>query len=149
MNDTLTVSGVGKKFDGVYECDVAELVSISSPDALTVDEARLVKTLSGVRGNEIVEAFLAGDVDLRMALAIVVLGRHGKQLDARMVETKPIGWALFALAPDEETDGDAVPPTTAGELPSSRTPSPVGGESGTQTSDSRQVNDLSPTGIHS
>jgi hypothetical protein len=114
--DTLTISGLAARFNGEYDCDIAAMLSVSSPDALTLDEARIVKTLSGARGFEVLESFLAGDMDVRMALALVILKRNGKEVDPRMLGDKPMGWARFMLEPDapEKTEDDADPPTETG-----------------------------------
>lgn len=126
--DTLTVTGVGRRVDGTYECDVVSLIDVSSPDALTVREAEQIKALSGARGGEIAEAFLAGDQAVRMALALVVLKRAGKQLDADEVWDKPIGALTFTLGAIAEQPAD--PPTVEGG-----TPSTSGGGSGGSTSE--------------
>lgn len=136
--DTLTVSGVGRHLDGAYDCDVVSLIDVSSPDALTVREAEEVKSLSGARGNEIAASFIAGDMACRMALAVIILRRHGKDVDPSDLWDKPIGAMRFDLGPVVAEDAD--PPTVGGE-----TPSRNGGESGRQTSDA-QVEEPSLTG---
>ena len=141
--DTLTVEGIGKRVDGVYECDIGGMIGdVSSAEALTNDEAHLVKRMSGVRGNELIEAFLAGDTDMRMALAIIVAARHGKVLDERVLRKATIGATMFAFGADVE-DAVDVPPTTEGE-----TPSTDGGKLSSSNSAGLPATDPSPTGAH-
>lgn len=116
--DILKVDGLGR-VSGEYECDVAGLVDISSDEALTVREAQFVRDFSGARGGEIVEGFIAGDMSVRSALAMVILRRKGKPLRDETVLDLPSGWARFELGVEDEQDTDnAVPPTTEGVTPS-------------------------------
>jgi len=132
--DTLTISGIANRFDGVYECDIVGMIAdVSSPDALTVDEAALVQQLSrgdsdrGVRGNEIAEAFLAGDVKVRMAIAIIVLARNGKDLPVEMVRNASMRSMVFELqrSGSEKEGEEGEHPTMEGAQ--SLTPSTNGG----------------------
>lgn len=141
--DTLTIKGVARRVDGDYACDLAAMFDVSSDEALTNQEAHLVKRLSGSRGNEIVEAFIAGDTDVRMALAIIVLGRHGKDADEASFWAAKIGATTFTLGADD-LEEPADPPTTEGEPLSS--PSNDGGDSSSTTSDGPPENVLSLTG---
>lgn len=109
--DTLTVKGVGT-FDGEYQCDIVGMLTVTSDEALTNDESHLVKRLSGMRRNEVPEAFLAGDTDVVMALTIIVLSRHGKQIDERILGPKPSGCTVFAFGEDAVIE---VPPTQESE----------------------------------
>lgn len=141
--DTLTIKGVGRRVDGVYECDVAAMLDVSSDEALTNKEAHLIKRLSGVRGNEIIEAFLAGDTDVRMSLAMIVLGRHGKEVEESALWNARIGATIFELGPDDQP-AETDPPTMEGEPPS--LPSSDGGGSSSTTSDGRPETSLSLIG---
>lgn len=114
--DILKVEGLGR-VNGDYDCDIAGLVDISSDDALTVREAQFVRDFSGARGGEIVEAFLAGDMSVRSAFAMIILRRAGKPLRDETVLDLKAGWARFELGVEEEVD-DEVPPTTEGAAPS-------------------------------
>lgn len=106
--DILKVEGLGR-VNGEYQCDVASLVDISSDEALTIREAQFVREFSGARGGEIVEAFLAGDMSVRSALAMVILKRAGKPLRDETVLDLRSGWAQFNLGVEEEQE---IPPTT-------------------------------------
>ncbi len=135
--DILKVEGLGR-VNGDYKCDVAALVDISSDDALTIREAQFVREFSGARGGEIVEAFLAGDMAVRSAIAMVILRRAGKPLRNETVLDLRSGWAQFELGADEEETEN--PPTVEG-----RTPSTDGGTTSESHSES-QEEDLSPIG---
>jgi hypothetical protein len=131
--DVLTITGIGRRLDGDYDCDIAALIDISSDEALTNREAHLIKTLSGARGGEIVEAFLAGDMAVRMALAIVVLQRAGRRVDPEQMWDQKAGWAKYTFGADaEEDETPADPPEATGTW----TPA-NGGSSSASPSDSR------------
>ena len=137
--DTLTVTGIGLGVDGEYDCDLtAILVDVSSPDALLVSEAETIKRLSGARGFEVAESFLAGDWTVRMAVALVVLARHGVRLTEQQGWDAKVGAFTFALA---DTEADAEDPPGEGE-----TPSKSGGEPGSMTSEPNPDTDPGPTG---
>ncbi len=139
--DKLTVKGLGKRVDGDYDCDLtALLVDVTSPEALLVSEAETIKKLSGARGFEIAEGFLAGDWVVRMAVAVVVLARHNVRFAETAGWEAKVGAFTFDLDTDDQED-EADPPTQEGGKPSA-----IGGEPGNQTSDGNQENDQSPTG---
>ena len=142
--DTLTITGVSPRFDGVYKCDIAAMIrDLSSPEALTGDEACFIQEKSKVRGFELVDAFVAGDARFLMALTAVVLQRHDKTIDIDVLMSKPLGAYVFELEAVE--DEEAPHPTVEGEpLP---TTSRNGGTSSDTPSDS-QVVDLLRTGAH-
>ncbi len=108
-----------------------------------MSEAETIKKLSGARGFEIAEGFLAGDWIVRMAVAVVVLARHDVRLPERAGWEAKVGAFTFdldtSLADDDEDAED--PPTVEGLKPSV-----TGGEPGSQTSDDDQVTDQSATG---
>lgn len=135
--DRLTVSGIGKRVDGAYDCDLtAILVDVTSPDALLVSEAETIKRMTGARGYEIAAGFLAGDWPIQMAVALVVLARHDVRIDERQGWGAKVGAFTFQmddtpLLEDDDAqagDGSADPPLGA------LTPSENGGGSGNQTS---------------
>ncbi len=139
--DKLTVKGLGKRIDGVYDCDLtALLVDVTSPDALLVSEAETIKKLSGARGFEIAEGFLAGDWVVRMAVAIVVLARHNVRLPEASGWEAKVGAFTFDLDTSQEEETED-PPMVGGEKPSV-----TGGEPGSQTSDGNPESDPSATG---
>jgi len=138
--DTLNVKGVGRRIDGEYPCDIAGLVDVSLDEALTVAEANFVRDFSGARGGEIVEAFLAGDMAVRSALAMVVLQRAGIPLLNETVLALKSGWAMFDLGVEQEDEAEH-PPTVEGVEPSTN-----GGKSSSQDSVSLD-DDLSRIGV--
>lgn len=78
MADRLTVKGLGKAVDGTYEFDLAAVLAINGPEALTTRERHRVKVETGLRGAEIAEAALALDAAVWVALTAVMLEREGK-----------------------------------------------------------------------
>ncbi len=135
--DKLTIEGVSTRFDGVYDCDVVGMIrDLTSPEALTGDEACFIQDNSKVRGNELVEAFVAGDARFLMALAAVVLQRHGKTLDIDVLRQKKLGAYTFDLEPVPEGE-EAAHPTGEGER--STTTSRNGGTSSSSPSDSQDA----------
>ncbi len=139
--DILKVEGVGR-VSGEYECDVAGLVDISSDEALTIREAQFVRDFSGARGGEIVEAFLAGDMSVRSAIAMVILKRKGMPLREDTVLDLKAGWARFELAVEAPEEEHEDPPTTEGMVPSTN-----GGTSSASLSESLDE-DLNRIGAH-
>ncbi len=107
--DTLTITGQGRRLNGEYECDIVGLVDVSNEESLTIREAHLIKTLSGARGGEIVEAFVAGDMAVRMAIAVVILQRAGKRVDPDLLWDQPAGWARFEFGPDKRPRRGRLP----------------------------------------
>lgn len=142
--DTLTITGVSPRFDGVYECNIVAMIrDLNSPEALTGDEACFIQEKSKVRGRELVDAFIAGDAKFLMALTAVVLQRHDKTIDIDVLMPKPLGSYVFELEPVE--DEEAPHPTVEGEP--SPTTSRNGGTSSDTPSDS-QAEDLPRIGAH-
>lgn len=126
--DTLTVKGAGI-FDGEYKCDIVGMLTVNSDEALTNAESHLVKRISGMRGNEIPEAFLAGDTDVRMALTIIVLGRHGRTIDEHILGPLRPSCTQFEFGDDVVVE---VPPTQESETEKSLS-HPTGGSSSSLT----------------
>ncbi len=86
--------------DGEYSFDFDER-------GFTNGELHLIKTQTGVRAGEIEDAFSAGDNDLMVALALIVLKRNAKLIPAEALWDAPAGCLTFEM-PDAEDD--AVPP---------------------------------------
>ncbi len=134
--DTLTITGVSPRFDGVYDCDIIGMIrDLGSAEALTGDEACYIQERSKVRGRELVDAFIAGDTRFLMALTAVVLQRHGKTIDIDVLMPKPLGSYVFELA--EVEDEETPHPTVEGEP--SPTTSRNGGTSSDTPSDSQDA----------
>lgn len=114
--DKLTIEGVSPRFDGEYDCDIRGMIQfLTSEDALTGDEAFYIQEQSRVRGNELIEAFIAGDVKFLMALAVVVLARQGKPLDIDTLMQKKAGVCRFEFEPVTDEETEPVHPTDEGE----------------------------------
>lgn len=148
MADTLTITGLHRTIDGVYECDLLGMIDEASDEALTMEEARLVKKISGVRGGEIQDALAAADTDVVLAFALIVLDRNGKRATEQQLVKAKLGQISFVLGPvgDSDGDGDGDPPTTPASLPSTGQPGTAGGAPGSQTSDGPPADAPTPTG---
>ncbi len=143
--DKLTIEGVSPRFDGEYECDIRGMIQfLTSDEALTGDEAYFIQEQSRVRGNELIDAFCAGDVKFLMALAVVVLARKGKQIDIDVLMQKKAGVCRFDFEPTPEEEEQAAHPTVEGEP--SDTTSRNSGTSSDSPSDI-QANGLSRIGV--
>ncbi len=104
----LRVTGIAR-LDGDYDADIS---------SFTQRELHLIKKESGVRAGEIQEAFEAGDSDLVVAIALIVLQRAGKG-DASQyrdaVWDSDVGSITFDLTDEERAEAekdDALPPTS-------------------------------------
>lgn len=110
MDAILRIEGI-MPFDGDHPLDIGKL---SNRDLHTI------KKLSGVRANELEEAFEAGDTDLILALAVIALEQNGHRMEKPAVDAlwnAPIGKISLAV-PDEEEE--EIPPAS---------PPPSGSES--------------------
>jgi hypothetical protein len=142
MADKLIVKGLGG-IDGEYEFDLAELVSLGEPGALTNREGHRIKTMAGVRVGELLEALQAGDNDVLIALAAIILARKGRRLDENLLWDAPIGAGVsFEL---DDTPDEQPGPTTPAPQPETVSPSRNGGESSSPSS-APPASDPSPTG---
>src|SRR4249920_3757504 len=132
--DTLIVRDI-PLLQGTYKCNVTAMLLESTPHTLTNREGHRVKIMSGVRAGELWEAMEAGDNDVLLALAAVVLTRAGKRFDEAILWDAPMGSAVeFEIAEREEEEEDDEDPLQEQEL----TPlEPSGGETSShETSDS-------------
>lgn len=149
--DKLIVKGLGRNLDGEYECTFIHLLMAGGAESLTGHEAHFVKEKSGVRGGELMEAGVAGDIDLFFALAAVLLRRNGKRVEVETLKDRPWGEQVdfeIEAADEEEPKGDAVPPAEPLPLSSedTETPSRSGGGSSSPTS-GHLASVPSPTGL--
>lgn len=165
-NDKVIVKGHGRA-DGEYVVDLRALLNIGTAGSLNILEQNEVFTVSGVRPAGLPQAFLELDAMVMVALARIILGRHGKTVKVESLmqghlaysdgqeDTDPLAdiskGLLYVVdnaeeAEDEEDgDGDAaVPPAEAPTEPSEQ-PSRSGGES-TSLSLAPPANDPSRTG---
>ncbi len=145
--DKLTVNGLGRALDGVYVFDFIRLLSVGAPESLTGHESHYIRTKTGLRGGELLESAAAGDVALYCAVAVVVLGRSGKNVEFDKIMDAP--WGQFV---DVELDQPADPEVPAEQVPPASpppaetgSPSKSGGLSSVPTSENPE-NAQSPTG---
>lgn len=94
------ITGIAPVIDGIYPLDL---------DTLTNRDFHTIKRLSGVRARELDEAFRAGDLDVYLALALIGLGRAGKQVPEDALLDAEVGKIVLEFP---EAD-DADPPTPA------------------------------------
>lgn len=110
--DKLIVKGL-PPLDGEYPCDVVGMMIVGHPEALTNREAHRVKQMTGLRAGELLDAFEAGDNDITVAFAAVVLGRNRRTFDDGTLWDAPVGSGIrfeFGNREDEEVADEALPP---------------------------------------
>lgn len=137
--DKLIVKGLSKSLDGEYDCDIVGMMTLDHPEALTNREGHKIKVMSGVPAGQIEGALRSGDNDVLVALASVVLARHGKAFDEEQLWDAPMGSGLDFDIADREEDEDASPPDSS-------TSSEDGGSSSSLSTSENQELDPSPTG---
>jgi hypothetical protein len=133
MPQKLTVTGLGK-LDGEYPFDYVGMQTMGHPEQLTNREGRTIKRMSGVRAGELNDALEAGDTDVLVALAKVIMERAGRYVDEDALWDSPMASALRFewTADDEEDEGDAEGPPAES---SPRPPEPDSNESLSSTSE--------------
>lgn len=107
---TLRIEGV-LGVSGEYPFDLDER-------PFTTGELHLLKEMSGVRAGELMEAMEAGDTDIMVALAMIVLQRHGKQVSQRLLWDSTMGQIMFDFQeePEEEEEDDLPPKIGSGVI---------------------------------
>lgn len=111
----------------------------------TNTELHIIKEVSGVRAGEIGDALAAGDNDLLVAFAEIVLLRNGRPVPRRVLWDAAVGSLVFEFPEVEEVDADVPPPSgSADESATDSRPNGSGSPSG-NGSESPE-NDPSPTG---
>lgn len=145
MADKLIVKGLGR-LDGEYEFDFAGMLGIGTPDSLTNREGHRIKTMSGVRAGELEDALIAGDNDVLVAFAAIILARAGKTVNEEQLWDAPMGsgvqFDLETREAEEEDDADSPPPETGED----ETDTSDGGTSSESTS-AQKGNGQSPIGL--
>lgn len=115
--DVVSIKGL-PPYDGEYPFDIVKLVlTPGDPEFMTYREWHTVKTMSGVRAGEVMDALDAGDTSLNLALVAVILRRAGRAIDENDLWDAPgsteirvrVNWA--ARQPETE-EGDADPPAS-------------------------------------
>lgn len=104
---TLKIEGV-PPHDGEYDLDIARLKG---------SDLHLIKEISGVRVNELQEALEAGDYDLVVAMAVIVLRRAGRTVEPAEIMEAEIGALTVDFGDDavEEERPLASTPTPNGQ----------------------------------
>ena len=82
-------------------------------------ELHRIKQLSGIRAGELFEAIEAGDSDVAVIVAAVVLARHGKHADVEDLWDAQVGVLKIDMA-DEQEDDARPPELTPGDAGLSR-----------------------------
>ena len=103
--DKLTIDGIAANVDGVYEFDLEELLN-----SLTNREIHQIKVMSGVRLGELNDALSAGDNDLIIAFAYLILRRRGKRIDEDTLWDAPAGTKVMLDLADRQEDEPDSPP---------------------------------------
>lgn len=147
--DRLIVTGLGG-IDGAYEFNLAGLLELDNPDTITQREAHKIKQLTGLRLGELEDAMEAGDADVVIAVAVVVLDRSGKRYDPEALWKAPLGALLIEPGGDREPDVEAdADPLPVSEPPPTEKPQPSGGGSGDPPSAAKSPNGQKGTGSRS
>lgn len=147
MADKLTIKGIGR-VDGDYDFDIVKLVSSpGDPEYMTYREWHRVKLLTAIRAGEMIEAFRVGDLDAQLAVAVIVLARHGKDVDEDLLWDAPgTAGITFTLAERAE---ESEPEDPKGGEPHENEPSVSPQRNGGESSSSTSVSPAtvpSPTG---
>lgn len=141
--DKLIVKGLGKRLDGEYEFDLAGMMTLGHAESLTNREGHRIKLMAGVTQGQMEDALIAGDNDVLVALAAILLNRAGKSFDEDILWDAPMGAGLNWEIEEREEVEDERPPESEPETePPKRSGGPI---SLHETSESRE-NGLSPTG---
>lgn len=88
--DKIKVSGV-PPWDGDYDFD----------GNLKNRELHRIKKITGIRAGELVDALAAGDTDVLVALAVVVLERNDKHVDPEDLWNAEVGSIIYEAEEDE------------------------------------------------
>lgn len=132
----ISITGIGKKIDGVYELE---------PASITNREYHEIKLLTGLRFGELLDAFLAKDPALWVSYALLALRRADKDVSVDLLWDAPHGSVTLVFPDAEEPDeDDAGPP--ASELPGNAPDSPEGSGATSSSSSESQETDPSRTG---
>jgi hypothetical protein len=126
----IIIKGLGPVWDGEHEFDLD----------LTNRDLHEIKQISGVRAGEFEEAFEAMDNDLVVAVASIVLRKHGKRAPLDVLWDAPLGAIKLDLDEAETVEDDAGPPSQTPTEPES--PETLSGVSETSGNGSSESSDL-------
>lgn len=101
MADKIILKGC-QPYDGTYDFDSGYF---------TNREFHTIKRIAGVRAGELEDALAAADLDVMVAIAVIALQRHGKQVDEDVIWDAEGGASIVFVG--EEAEQEAVPPTVA------------------------------------
>jgi hypothetical protein len=132
-------------YDGSYPIDVT---------GFTGRQLHLIKSISGVRAGEILDALQAGDYDLVVAFTVIVLQRAGKSVNPDDILDAEVGAITVKMDDAEVVERPPTSPPTSGDESSSGGPSNSSAGSTTSGSPSNDDGDqplriLGPTGSRS
>ncbi len=132
-SDYMLVNGL-PPLDGRYSFNLVAMVNPGFPDSLSNREGHELKRMSGVRIGELQDALAAGDNDVLVAFAVLILRRHNKRFDEERLWDAPMGSAIgwdFAHRREEEAEEENPPAeeplVTSGRSASSEKSKPSGG----------------------
>lgn len=134
--DKVVIAGLGY-LDGEYPFNLVGLLTIGHNEAFTNRELHRIKTMTGLRSGEFVDALDTGDNDFTVAVAATVLTRHGKKYDEDLLWDAPAGAKVtFEFGEDEDSPPAVAEPTPP--KPNSDGSASESGESRTSGTDSEQ-----------
>lgn len=118
-------------YDGEYPFDI---------EGFTNRELHRIKQLTGLRVGELQEAFEAGDNDVIVALAVIVLERSGRKVEDQVIWNAEAGTIRLEFEDQQTEAGEQDDPSIA--------PQPAnGGPSGNPPAALPQENDPEPIGL--
>ena len=114
----VTIDGL-LALDGTYQLDLT----------FTHRDFRTIKTMTGLRSSEVMDAIENGDTDIFVALAAIAVRRAGVDFNPDNLWDLPIGGLTLDFTEDEAEDVEETPPQgddatrNDGDVASSGTPS--------------------------
>src|SRR5574338_1279460 len=130
MEDKLIVNGVNPSIDGEHPCDILGMLTVGHPESMTNRELHRIKVMTGILAGDLMDAINNSDMDASVALAAVILSRHGKEFQEDWLWDAPMGAGLtFEIRQAKEQENlpevEGVPestpiakPETSGGVPS-------------------------------
>ena len=99
----LKIEGI-PAYNGSYDLDVA---------GFTGRELHTIKEISGVRANELQDAFVAGDYDLVVAFTVITLRRAGKIVNPDEIMDAEVGSITIDVDDDVVGEDEERPPASS------------------------------------